>query len=160
MTIKLHHELQNISTMHMQTMILSYESSTIFHIISTLLTLVGLLWTLTNHQVHQMFSRPLKKYSYDVKRDIFLQFNSSIICSIQHVGLSTQNVSLLTSSSQSKLVFKFNHCLFCIITFSCLNLFKPISISSYHYTLSSTINPRTYGTKTLVLHAYVYLPHP
>ena len=38
MTIKLHHKLQNTSTMHTQAMILSYKSSIIFHIISTLLT--------------------------------------------------------------------------------------------------------------------------
>ena len=71
--------------------------STSFLLLSS--PLVGLFQRLTNQWAHQMFSCPPKKYLYDVKRDIFLLFHSSIICTIYRVWVPTEYVSLLTSSS-------------------------------------------------------------
>ena len=88
-------------------------------------------------------------FIYDVKSDIFLLFLSSVICSINHVQASTKNLSLLTSSSQSKAFFKNYCCLFHTTSLSCSNHFKPFSEPSIYLTLTSALDPSSYDNPNI-----------
>ena len=84
---------------------------------------------------------------------------SSVICSIYYVWILTQNVLLLTLSSQSKPIFEVNHHLFHIISLSHPKLFKTISNPSYHFTLTSTIDSSVYDNDNTSA-TCIYSAHP
>ena len=109
MTLKLYHESRNTLSNDTQSMILFYELRIISYIISTLSTLSQLFPDTYQSWAHQGFSHSAEKYSYDVEYDTYSQFFSSVICSINHVLIPTENVSLLTLSLWSKSIFEFLH---------------------------------------------------